>query len=108
MRDARSSDLSPFADANDSDLAQRHARPSRPALTLIGSSNYGRRSAARDLEANVLVTTTSPDLQARLKKEVEDIRTWAVDKVDDALFAKKDRRVKEGVKVAAKLIEDML
>ncbi|KAK4055148.1 CDP-diacylglycerol--glycerol-3-phosphate 3-phosphatidyltransferase [Microbotryomycetes sp. JL201] len=108
VRDFKSHNLSPFADANDADLYFRHSGRQRPCLSLIGSSNYGRRSASRDLEANVLIQTTSRDLSLELKREVESIREYAVDRVNDRLFAKKDRKVKEGVKVAAKLIEDML
>ncbi|KAM0793541.1 hypothetical protein ACM66B_000978 [Microbotryomycetes sp. NB124-2] len=108
IRDGQSHDLSPFADANDSDLYFRHAGRRPPCLSLIGSSNYGRRSASRDLEANVLIQTQSHDLSLELKREVERIREFAVDRVDERLFGKKNRKVKEGVKVAAKLIEDML
>lgn len=89
-----------------SDIRLHHPLP--PYLTLIGSSNYGRRSAARDLEANVLVTTDAGELQHRLKAELDGIRRYATDPVDESLFARKDRRVPWGVKVAAKVIEDML
>ena len=37
-----------------------------PSLTLIGSPNYGHRSVARDLEAQVLLATDDQDLQRRL------------------------------------------
>lgn len=101
-------DHSPFADADDlyADIRLHHPHP--PYLTLIGSSNYGRRSASRDLEANVLVTTDAADLQHRLKAELDGIRAHATDQVGEALFARKERKVPWGVKVAAKVIEDML
>jgi CDP-diacylglycerol---glycerol-3-phosphate 3-phosphatidyltransferase len=40
-----------------------------PCVTLIGSPNFGYRSVHRDLEAQVAVTTTNKDLQARLAHE---------------------------------------
>lgn len=82
--------------------------PTTPFLTLIGSSNYGRRSAERDLEVNLLVTTFSPSLRNALKEEIKQMRTYATDIVDDKLFARPERKVAWGVKVASKVIENML
>ncbi|SCV68094.1 BQ2448_215 [Microbotryum intermedium] len=96
------------SDYNDLDGWMRHTHPEPPWLTVIGSSNYGSRSASRDLEANVLLTTSSPHLRKALGKELEVLRTYAIDLVDDELFARKDRVVPWGVKIAAKVIEDML
>lgn len=88
---------------------------STPFLTLIGSSNYGQRSATRDLEANLLVVTTSSELRNDLKEEVLGLRHFAAGGkggneglVNSALFARKERKVKWGVKVASRLISDML
>ncbi|GAA6021509.1 hypothetical protein JCM11491_006465, partial [Sporobolomyces phaffii] len=99
---------SPLADANDLDQYLLALAPLPPYLTLIGSSNYGARSATRDLEANVLVTTQSVALRKQLEKELKAIRRDAVDVVDDSLFARKDRQVGVGVRIAAKAIESML
>ena len=73
---------------------------------IIGSSNYGRRSAVRDIEANVLVTTTDPALRLAMADEVNRIRSWSVE-VDERTFQRPDRRVALGVKVAAWCIQDM-
>ncbi|KAL8279179.1 hypothetical protein RQP46_008435 [Phenoliferia psychrophenolica] len=99
---------SPFSDPNERDEEIKLNHPLAPYLTLIGSSNYGRRSAERDLEANVLLTTYSAELRADLQDEILGIRQYAVDLVDDQLFARSERRVPWGVKVAAKAIETML
>lgn len=99
---------SPLHDPNDRDHEIKLTYPVAPYLTLIGSSNYGRRSAERDLEANVLITTFSHELRQDLQKEIMGIRKYAVTKVDDALFERKDRQVHWGVKVAARAIETML
>lgn len=101
-------DNSPLADPHDLDLHYSLSYPKTPFLTLIGSSNYGRRSAERDLEVNLLVTTFDKGLRSELQEEIHGIRHFATDKVDDRLFRKEDRRVGRGVKLAAKLIEDML
>lgn len=101
-------DASPLADANDLDDHIRSVHPQWPWLTLIGSSNYGRRSASRDLEANVLVTTRSDTLRRELGAELREIRRFATDEVNQRLFERKARKVPWGVKVAAKAIEDML
>lgn len=87
-------------------LSHPHAGP--PNLTLVGSSNYGRRSAERDLEASLLVVTDGDPLKAALEREVAGLREWATDVVDEKMFARPDRRVKVGVKLAAKAIRNML
>ncbi|SGY17357.1 BQ5605_C015g07759 [Microbotryum silenes-dioicae] len=96
------------SDYNDLDGWIRHTHPEPPWLTVIGSSNYGSRSASRDLEANVLLTTSSPRLRKALGKELEALRSYAVDVVNEELFERKDRVVPWGVRIAAKIIKDML
>ena len=43
-----------------------------PSITVIGSSNYTKRSHTLDLEANALVLTTDKDLQRRLRADFGD------------------------------------
>ncbi|GAA5866324.1 hypothetical protein JCM3774_006616 [Rhodotorula dairenensis] len=90
------------------EFSLRYAHPAPPFLTLIGSSNFGSRSARRDLEAGVLVTTQNSQLRWALENEVRSIRKYADVLVDRALFAKPDRKVPWGVRIAAKAIETML
>lgn len=40
-----------------------------PAMTLIGSSNFGERSVNRDLESQVCIVTASKSLKQRLDRE---------------------------------------
>lgn len=40
-----------------------------PAMTLIGSSNFGERSVNRDLESQVCIVTANEALQRRLHQE---------------------------------------
>lgn len=79
----------------------------RPFATIVGSSNYGPRSAKRDIEVNALVMTKNKALQEQLKAEVEHIQKDAVT-VNDDTFEQEDRKVGWGVRLAAWLIKDML
>ncbi|GAA5991383.1 hypothetical protein JCM10908_003286 [Rhodotorula pacifica] len=90
------------------EFSLRYSHPSPPFLTLIGSSNFGSRSAARDLEAGVLVTTQNSTLRWALENEVRLIRKFADVLVERSLFQKPDRKVPWGVRVAASAIETML
>ncbi|KAK4331958.1 CDP-diacylglycerol--glycerol-3-phosphate 3-phosphatidyltransferase [Rhodotorula toruloides] len=95
-------------DPSSLDLPMRYSHPSPPFLTLIGSSNFGSRSATRDLEAGILVTTQNNKLRWDLEHEVRTIRKYADVLVDERLFERKDRKVPWGVRVAARAIETML
>ncbi|CDR47358.1 RHTO0S14e02520g1_1 [Rhodotorula toruloides] len=95
-------------DPSSLDLPMRYSHPSPPFLTLIGSSNFGSRSASRDLEAGILVTTQNNKLRWDLEQEVRTIRKYADVLVDERLFERKDRKVPWGVRVAARAIETML
>lgn len=44
-----------------------------PFLVTLGSPNFGRRSAERDLEAQAFVTTRSPDLSRRAGEECDQL-----------------------------------
>uniref|UniRef100_A0A6B2EDX6 CDP-diacylglycerol--glycerol-3-phosphate 3-phosphatidyltransferase n=1 Tax=Phlebotomus kandelakii TaxID=1109342 RepID=A0A6B2EDX6_9DIPT len=44
-----------------------------PAMTLIGSSNFGERSVNRDLETQVCIVTENVDLQKRIEAECENL-----------------------------------
>lgn len=90
------------------EFSLRYSHPSPPFLTLIGSSNYGSRSAARDLEAGVLLTTHNSTLRWALENEVRLIRKYADVLVDRKMFEKPDRKVPWGVRMAANAIETML
>lgn len=70
-----------------------------PALTVVGSSNYTRRSYSLDLEAGAVVVTRDPALRRRLAAEERWLQDHArVITHDD--FARNDRRVGLGVRVS--------
>jgi CDP-diacylglycerol--glycerol-3-phosphate 3-phosphatidyltransferase len=70
-----------------------------PSLTVIGSSNYTKRSYELDLEANVIIATSDPGLRRRLGEEVKWLGEHAL-AVDEAEFEKPERRVGVNVRLA--------
>lgn len=84
-------------------------RSRRPFLSLLGSSNFGTRSAQLDLECTLLIDATrSTHLQRLFGNELRDLSHGAIDPVDAELFARPERAVPLGVKIAAYLIKQML
>ena len=70
-----------------------------PSVTLIGSSNYTKRSYSLDLEANALVVTRDEGLKRRLGQEQGWLQEHAAPvSIDD--FARVDRRVGLRVRIA--------
>lgn len=74
-----------------------------PSLTVIGSSNYTKRSYELDLEANVVIATTDPGLRKRLGEEVKWLGEYAK-QVDEKEFEKPERRVGLSVRVSMWLV----
>jgi CDP-diacylglycerol---glycerol-3-phosphate 3-phosphatidyltransferase len=70
-----------------------------PSMTLVGSSNYTKRSYSLDLEVNTLIVTKDEDLKRRLGAEQAWLQEHAKEVgIDD--FAKIDRRVGLRVRIA--------
>lgn len=74
-----------------------------PSLTVIGSSNYTKRSYELDLEANVVIATSDPGLRRRLAEEVKWLGEHAK-KVDESEFEKPERRVGMSVRLSMWLV----
>lgn len=70
-----------------------------PALSLVGSSNYTKRSYSLDLEANAMILTRNHDLQKRLGDEQRWLQDHAQQVTRDD-FARTERRVSLKVRVA--------
>ncbi|PWN32978.1 uncharacterized protein FA14DRAFT_162165 [Meira miltonrushii] len=82
---------------------------SKPTLTLLGSSNFGIRSAKLDLECTFLIDAhRSSKLQTRLQEEIDELKRDAKDQVGQEMFERPERKVHWGVKVAARIIRRML
>lgn len=70
-----------------------------PSLTVIGSSNYTKRSYELDLEANVIIATSDPGLRRRLGEEVKWLNEHAKP-VSEAEFEKPERKVSLSVRLS--------
>ncbi|KIV77334.1 hypothetical protein PV11_09138 [Exophiala sideris] len=75
-----------------------------PSITVVGSSNYTKRSYSLDLEIGAMVVTGDDRLKARLRKETENLEADATITTQDDL-AKVDRRVGLRVRLALWLVE---
>jgi CDP-diacylglycerol--glycerol-3-phosphate 3-phosphatidyltransferase len=77
-----------------------------PSVTLVGSSNYTKRSYSLDLEIGAMIVTADPTLQKKLKAETEWLQKDAtVTTMDD--LRKVDRRVGFKVRAAMWLVEKL-
>lgn len=70
-----------------------------PSISLVGSSNYTKRSYSLDLEANTMIVTSNPDLQRRLGEEEKWLQDYATPMTRDD-YAKTERRVGLHVRLA--------
>lgn len=72
--------------------------PATPLLTVIGSSNYGARSAERDLELQAVLVTTDPALRTRLGAELHalrrDSRACGIDELETRVAARCSRALR--------------
>ncbi|KAI1632226.1 hypothetical protein F4809DRAFT_656670 [Biscogniauxia mediterranea] len=70
-----------------------------PSMSIVGSSNYTRRSYSHDLEAGALITTSNDSLKRRLGEEQNWLQEYAKPvNLDD--FATNERRVGLKVRIA--------
>ena len=74
-----------------------------PSISLVGSSNYTKRSYSLDLEANTLIVTSNPDLQKRLGEEQQWLQEYATPMTRDD-YAKTERRVGLHVRIAMLIV----
>ena len=77
-----------------------------PSITLVGSSNYTKRSYSLDLEIGAMIVTGDEGLKKRLQEETEWLQKDATVTTQDDLM-KVDRRVGLKVRVAMWLVEKL-
>lgn len=75
-----------------------------PSITIVGSSNYTKRSYSLDLEVGAMIVTADEDLKTRLKKETQNLQADATVATQDDL-AKIERRVGLRVRLSLWLVE---
>ena len=94
-----------FPSTPSSSQAQTQANSdANPSISVIGSSNFTQRSYTLDLEASVVISTESVDLQRRLGEEVANLKSWTR-KVDEEEFKREERKVGLGVKFSMWLVK---
>jgi CDP-diacylglycerol--glycerol-3-phosphate 3-phosphatidyltransferase len=71
----------------------------KPSLTIVGSSNYTRRSYDLDLEANVVIVTRDESLMRRLGEEERWLQEYSRE-VSSEEYQKPERRVGWKVRLA--------
>ena len=71
--------------------------------TLVGSTNYGARSADKDLESQVGIFTTDPEVAARLEAEAETLVARA-SRVSEATYSEPQRAWPGWLPVVAKRV----
>lgn len=75
-----------------------------PSMTIVGSSNYTKRSYSLDLEAGALMVTNDEGLKRRLEDERKGLQEYAGRTTRDDL-TKVDRRVGFHVRVAMWIVK---
>ena len=73
--------------------------PPGPSVSVIGSSNYTKRSYSLDLESNVMIVTQEPDLQRRLGEEEKWLQQYAKPMLRED-YQKPERKVGLHVRLA--------
>jgi CDP-diacylglycerol--glycerol-3-phosphate 3-phosphatidyltransferase len=75
-----------------------------PSISLVGSSNYTKRSYSLDLEAGAMIVTHNDDLKKRLGEEKNWLQDYAKPvTLDD--FARTERRVGLNVRIAMWIVK---
>lgn len=77
-----------------------------PSITVVGSSNYTKRSYSLDLETNVVLVTRNEELKQKMQAEINNIteHTKQLTLKDFENVKDEDRQIHWGVKVAANLL----
>ena len=77
------------------------AAPHLPNVTMVGSPNFGARSAYRDLESQCVIATANPGLRRQLDREWSALASdgsnggvRAAVVVDDALLERPERQLR--------------
>jgi CDP-diacylglycerol--glycerol-3-phosphate 3-phosphatidyltransferase len=93
----------PSSSSAGSPAAAEKAQEEDPSLTVVGSSNYTKRSYELDLEANVVIATSDAGLRRRLGEEVKWLGEYA-EKVGEGEFEKPERKVGVSVRLSMWLV----
>ncbi|KAK9452602.1 hypothetical protein V1511DRAFT_507350 [Dipodascopsis uninucleata] len=78
-----------------------------PTVTIIGSSNFTRRSHALDLESNAIIITRDQHLREKIGQEAENLLKFSKE-MSETDYQQDDRKVSWSVRAALVLLGDML
>ncbi|KAI9003151.1 hypothetical protein BC832DRAFT_560085 [Gaertneriomyces semiglobifer] len=78
-----------------------------PALTVIGSSNFGYRSFYRDVEAQSVLITSNADLRSRLANNLDELFSHS-NAVEAADLVRAERKQSPIIAAATTLLQGML
>ncbi|SCU98907.1 LADA_0H16094g1_1 [Lachancea dasiensis] len=85
-------------------LSDSDTEDDRPAVTVIGSSNYTRRAYSVDLESNAVIVTKDSDLKDKMQEEVDNLMANTKVITTHNFEAEHERQVSLGVRVATKIV----
>ncbi|KAL3076829.1 hypothetical protein niasHT_033731 [Heterodera trifolii] len=92
----------PQNDATAADVADTAWRPGPRVATVVGSSNFGFRSAHRDLEAQLLLVTDNDALRERIAEEKNSLFVHS-ELLDPSVFLRRDCLIPAWLKYAARM-----
>jgi CDP-diacylglycerol--glycerol-3-phosphate 3-phosphatidyltransferase len=78
-----------------------------PNVTVLGSTNFGRRSMNRDVEAQVLMITDNKKLQKNMANEIKNLLNYTV-LVNNDTFNNQERYVSPQIKFCTYIFQNML
>ncbi|SCW02598.1 LAFE_0F10110g1_1 [Lachancea fermentati] len=85
-------------------LSDNDENDTRPAITVIGSSNYTRRAYSVDLESNAIIVTRDSDLKQKMEAEIEKLQANTSDVTLSDFQNDCTRKVSPGVRMATKIL----
>ncbi|SCV04930.1 LANO_0G14554g1_1 [Lachancea nothofagi CBS 11611] len=85
-------------------VSENDPKDTRPAVTVVGSSNYTRRAYSVDLESNVVLVTKDSQLKNVMQAEIDRLMSNTKPVTIQTFNEEHERQVSLGVRVATKII----
>lgn len=84
------------------------SQTAKPFITVIGSSNFTRRSHTLDLESNAIILTKDTSLQEKMAHEMSRLTENTTREMKENDFLAEDRKVGWGVRFGLSVLGRML
>ncbi|KAM3160037.1 CDP-diacylglycerol--glycerol-3-phosphate 3-phosphatidyltransferase [Lachancea thermotolerans] len=85
-------------------LSDNNEKDQRPAITIVGSSNYTRRAYSVDLESNVVLVTEDSDLKDEMQAEIDRLMFHTEPVTIENFKNEPQRHVSLGIQAATRII----